>query len=108
MGNRPRPGANGVDLAQFAERAKFEALVGHYATRSNQLRALGLNVDVVLLTCRFEVFLGVLAQALGVESERLMLDVERQAVERALDRFDTAETELRAAQEQHKREGLTP
>lgn len=110
MGNRPHPQANGVDLAKFAERAAFERLTAHYAERANVLRSLGLNADVVLLTARFEVLAGILAEilaeALAIDPETLMFNVERQAVERALDRFEVIEPELRAAHTQHKAEGL--
>lgn len=87
--NGPRPSANAVDLARFKRQADLDRLIGTYTTRAAQLRTEGIPVDLILLTARFEVMMGVLATATGTDPDALMQDVDQAAIERALAQIDT-------------------
>lgn len=97
MSNRPRPQANGVDLAVFAERAAFEQLLDQYRATAAEAAALGLPAELILLTARFEVLVGVVADLAGLDPERVMFGVERDAVARAREKLADAVVEVREA-----------
>lgn len=96
MGNRPEPAghANGVDLSAVlalnGRKRQLAELAETWESKVPEAMAAGVAPAIIILTARFEVLVGVLADALGIEAGEAMLQIETAALSRGIVQIDAA------------------
>lgn len=114
MGGRPKPSANGVDLAEIMaerkRRADAEALNTRWQELAGEAAGLGIVPSTAIQTARYEVLVGVLADALGVEASEAMVTIESAALQRAIAAVEAqvADVNLRVAADLHAQHTAAP